>query len=71
MAAHLERGPAPRGAAGLILTLDWTFASGRDWGSPVIPDRIDVKTAMQFAPQVLPPPRGGCSATRGPLTCRI
>jgi pre-mycofactocin synthase len=56
MAAHLERARAA-GAAGLILTLDWTFASGRDWGSPVIPDRIDVKTAMQFAPQVLRRPR--------------
>jgi heme/flavin dehydrogenase (mycofactocin system) len=56
MLAHLERARAAR-AAGLILTLDWTFANGRDWGSPVIPDRIDLNTAMKFAPQVLRRPR--------------
>jgi L-lactate dehydrogenase (cytochrome)/glycolate oxidase len=56
MLAHLERARAA-GAAGLILTLDWTFANGRDWGSPVIPDRIDLKTAIQFAPQVLRRPK--------------
>src|ERR1700723_1879651 len=33
MAARLERARAA-GAAGLILTLDWAFANGRDWGSP-------------------------------------
>ena len=25
------------GAVGLIVTLDWTFSHGRDWGSPAIP----------------------------------
>ena len=29
------------GAKGIILTLDWSFANGRDWGSPWIPDKID------------------------------
>jgi L-lactate dehydrogenase (cytochrome)/glycolate oxidase len=56
MAAHVERGRAA-GAVGLILTLDWTWSSGRDWGSPVIPERVDLKTAIQFAPQVLWHPR--------------
>jgi L-lactate dehydrogenase (cytochrome)/glycolate oxidase len=56
MAAHLERARAA-GAAGLILTLDWAFANGRDWGSPAIPDRVDLKTAARFAPQVLRRPR--------------
>jgi L-lactate dehydrogenase (cytochrome)/glycolate oxidase len=45
------------GAKGLIVTLDWSFANGRDWGSPVIPERIDLKTAMRFAPEVLRRPR--------------
>ncbi len=40
------------GAVGLILTLDWSFANGRDWGSPVIPGRIDARTAVRFAPDV-------------------
>ena len=45
MAAHVERARAA-GAAGLILTLDWTWSNGRDWGSPVIPERVDLKTAI-------------------------
>jgi L-lactate dehydrogenase (cytochrome)/glycolate oxidase len=56
MLAHIERGRAA-GAVGLIITLDWTWSNGRDWGSPVIPERVDLKTAVQFAPQVLRRPR--------------
>ena len=40
------------GATGLILTLDWSFSHSRDWGSPSIPDRMDWKTVLSFAPQV-------------------
>jgi pre-mycofactocin synthase len=53
---HLERARAA-GAAGLIVTLDWSFSNGRDWGSPVIPERMDVKTMARFAPEVLQRPR--------------
>ena len=45
------------GAVGLILTLDWTFSHGRDWGSPAIPDRVDLKTMLRFAPDVIARPR--------------
>jgi len=45
------------GATGLILTLDWSFSHGRDWGSPEIPQQIDLKTAMKHAPEVLSRPR--------------
>ncbi len=45
------------GAAGLIATLDWSFANGRDWGSPAIPERVDLKTMARFAPEVLRRPR--------------
>ena len=45
------------GAVGLIATLDWSFSMGRDWGSPEIPERVDLKTALKFAPQVLRKPR--------------
>lgn len=51
MVARMER-CRRAGAKGLILTLDWTFAHSRDWGSPLIPDQIDFKTALHFAPQV-------------------
>jgi L-lactate dehydrogenase (cytochrome)/glycolate oxidase len=45
------------GAVGLIVTLDWSFCYGRDWGSPQIPERMDFKTALRFLPQGLARPR--------------
>ena len=39
------------GAVGLIATLDWSFANGRDWGSPIIPEKTDLKTAVRLAPE--------------------
>src|SRR5258705_7605542 len=56
MEARAERARAA-GAAGLILTLDWTFATGRDWGSPKIPERIDLATMVRYAPQAVVRPR--------------
>jgi heme/flavin dehydrogenase (mycofactocin system) len=56
MVAHIERARTA-GAVGLILTLDWTFSNGRDWGSPAIPERIDLKTMARFAPETLMRPR--------------
>lgn len=41
MVQRLERAKNA-GAKGIILTLDWSFANGRDWGSPWIPDKIDL-----------------------------
>jgi heme/flavin dehydrogenase (mycofactocin system) len=41
------------GACGLIATLDWSFSMGRDWGSPEIPEKVDFKTAVRFAPKVV------------------
>ncbi|MBF6288656.1 pre-mycofactocin synthase MftD [Nocardia cyriacigeorgica] len=55
MVSRLERA-RQAGAKGLIVTLDWTFATARDWGSPALPERIDFKTALSFAPQVLARP---------------
>ena len=45
------------GAQGLIVTLDWTFATRRDWGSPPIPEKMDLKAIMQFAPEGVVRPR--------------
>jgi L-lactate dehydrogenase (cytochrome)/glycolate oxidase len=45
------------GAVGLIVTMDWSFANGRDWGSPTIPERLDLKTMLRFAPEGLRRPR--------------
>src|SRR5919199_520179 len=54
--ARAERARAA-GAKGLIMTLDWSFASRRDWGSPPIPEKIDVRNALKFAPEVVRKPR--------------
>jgi L-lactate dehydrogenase (cytochrome)/glycolate oxidase len=50
--AILNRAKAA-GAKGLIVTLDWSFSYGRDWGSPSIPEQIDLKAMLQFAPEAL------------------
>jgi heme/flavin dehydrogenase (mycofactocin system) len=45
------------GAVGLIATLDWSFSMGRDWGSPEIPEKVDLKTMVRMAPKVISKPR--------------
>ena len=52
---RMERARAA-GAKGLIVTLDWSFSNGRDWGSPWIPEKIDIKAALKMAPEVLQKP---------------
>jgi heme/flavin dehydrogenase (mycofactocin system) len=56
MLQRMERARAA-GAVGLIVTLDWSFLMGRDWGSPHIPERLTVKEALRFAPEALRRPR--------------
>jgi heme/flavin dehydrogenase (mycofactocin system) len=45
------------GAKALIVTLDWSFPGGRDWGSPAIPERLDRATLARLAPAGLARPR--------------
>ena len=52
MEKRLERA-REAGAVGLILTTDWSFSHGRDWGSPSIPEKMNVKTMVRFAPEAL------------------
>ena len=54
--ARVRRAEAA-GAAGLIVTLDWSFSQGRDWGSPSIPEKLDLKTIIKFAPEAMLRPR--------------
>ena len=49
IAERVERARAARAKA-LILTLDWSFAARRDWGSPQIPERVSLATVATFAP---------------------
>jgi heme/flavin dehydrogenase (mycofactocin system) len=41
------------GAAGLIVTLDWSFSNGRDWGSPFIPETINLEAIRRLGPDAL------------------
>ena len=44
------------GAKALIVTLDWSFSTGRDWGSPGIPEKMDLRTIVRLAPEGLTRP---------------
>jgi pre-mycofactocin synthase len=50
--ARVERARAA-GAVGLIATLDWSFSHGRDWGSPTIPEKLNLRAMLRFAPEAL------------------
>jgi heme/flavin dehydrogenase (mycofactocin system) len=52
IAARIDRARAA-GARGLIVTLDWSFSHSRDWGSPWIPDKLDLNAMLRLAPEVL------------------
>ena len=56
MLARIERARAA-GAVGLIATLDWSFSHGRDWGSPSIPESMNLRTMLRYAPEALAHPR--------------
>lgn len=62
MAARIDRAKRA-GVVGLIVTLDWSFSHGRDWGSPSIPENLDLKTseglktALSFVPDLARHPR--------------
>ncbi len=56
MVARLERARAA-GAKGVIATLDWSFSHARDWGSPKIPEKVDLKTIVTRMPEAVVRPR--------------
>ena len=56
MVQRLERAKAA-GAKGIIVTLDWSFSNGRDWGSPWIPEDMSLKNLIKLAPHGLSRPR--------------
>ncbi|WP_170265687.1 pre-mycofactocin synthase MftD [Gordonia araii] len=45
------------GCKGLIVTTDWVFNVGRDWGSPEIPEKVDVRAVAKLAPEIITKPR--------------
>jgi heme/flavin dehydrogenase (mycofactocin system) len=44
------------GAVGLIATTDWSFSHGRDWGSPTIPEAMNLRTTLKMMPEGLTRP---------------
>jgi L-lactate dehydrogenase (cytochrome) len=56
MVARMERA-RDAGAVGMILTLDWSFVHSRDWGSPKIPQAIDLATVREHALETALRPR--------------
>jgi L-lactate dehydrogenase (cytochrome)/glycolate oxidase len=55
MAARMERA-RKAGAVGIIVTLDWSFSFGRDWGSPKIPEKMTLREMIRLAPEALSRP---------------
>ena len=55
MAARMERARAA-GAVGIIVTLDWSFSFGRDWGSPRIPEKMTLEELIRQVPAVITRP---------------
>lgn len=45
------------GCKGLIVTTDWVFNVGRDWGSPEIPEKVDVSAVAKLVPEMVTKPR--------------
>src|SRR6202020_2066366 len=56
LSERLQRAAAA-GAAGLIVTLDWSFSHSRDWGSPPIPERLDAQAILKQLPGAITRPR--------------
>src|SRR6186997_1436093 len=50
IAARVERA-REAGAVGLIVTTDWSFSHGRDWGSPKVPEQMNLGTILRFSPE--------------------
>ncbi|GAA1479840.1 mycofactocin biosynthesis FMN-dependent deaminase MftD [Gordonia sinesedis] len=62
--ARVERAKAA-GAKGLIVTTDWVFNIGRDWGSPEIPEKVDFSALLRLAPEIAVKPRYALDWVRG------
>lgn len=56
MMQRMERARSA-GVKGIILTLDWSFSYGRDWGSPKIPEKVTLAAMASLLPQVIVRPK--------------
>lgn len=56
MMQRMERARSA-GVKGIILTIDWSFSYGRDWGSPKIPEKVTPAAMASLLPQVIVRPK--------------
>jgi pre-mycofactocin synthase len=56
MAARIARAKEA-GAVGIIVTLDWSFSFGRDWGSPRIPEKMTLEEMFRQIPATITRPQ--------------
>jgi heme/flavin dehydrogenase (mycofactocin system) len=56
MVARMDRAKSV-GAVGLIVTLDWSFFHGRDWGLPDLPQDMKIRSLIKHAPEAIMRPR--------------
>jgi heme/flavin dehydrogenase (mycofactocin system) len=55
------------GVKALIATTDWSFSVGRDWGSPNIPEKMNLKAMIRFAPEGISRPKWSLQWLNGGL----
>jgi heme/flavin dehydrogenase (mycofactocin system) len=55
MAERMDRA-RKAGAVGIIVTLDWSFSFGRDWGSPRIPEKMTFEEMLRQVPATITRP---------------
>jgi heme/flavin dehydrogenase (mycofactocin system) len=55
------------GVKALIATTDWSFSVGRDWGSPNIPEKMNLKAMIRFAPEGISRPNWSLQWLNGGL----
>jgi heme/flavin dehydrogenase (mycofactocin system) len=63
---RMERARAA-GAKALIVTTDWSFSVGRDWGSPAIPEKMNLAAMVRFAPEGIRRPKWSLQWLKGGL----
>jgi len=56
MTARMQRAK-DAGAVGLIVTLDWSFFHGRDWGLPDLPQDMKIRSLIAHIPEAITHPR--------------
>jgi len=59
------------GASALIVTIDRPAASGQDWFVRPVPDRIDLRTALAYAPEMMTKPGWLLDFLRGGFELRV